>query len=203
MLDIPVINFSVLRPARAEIRIYFESLDYEPGTLALYDEEFPYLGLKLFAHIDTAGDMALRNRLLAIIDKNKKSLYAATRDLATKLRVEVEPFGPDVSKKLRRAAFIIHGTVNSKKVEESKPFEYNIRKWILDISVHEVFLGDVRDKKIRVKSGAITTFFDGEEVIGEDFIILLGDKNNWQEEYTLVGVEPSRPSLVEWLRVRF
>ena len=204
LLGIPVIDFSGTAPKRRRINIYFQKPDHQPSTLTTFEEEFPYLGIKLFAHLDTGDDARLRGALLESVKKHKKDLYATTKKIAKNVRVEVEPFGPEMSKRLRRASFIVYGTIVGKQIEDIKPGDdYNIRKWILTVAVKKVYLGSVKDKKIIIKSGALTTFFGNENVVDNDFILLLGDRNNWQKDYTLLGVEPARQNLMQWLDVKY
>lgn len=196
---VKTIDFITLLPERREIRIYFNEPDFLPGTIAMFDEAFPYLGVKLFAHIDTGGNTALRNAIINSIKKSLPVLYDKTKALASNIKVDLEPFGPDTSKKIRRAAFIVRGTVKAKKVETSTQYEYEIRKWIVEVSVKKTYLGKIQDKEIVVKSGAINALFGEEDPVGKEYILLFADKNNWQKEYTLIGVEPVHESLLDWL----
>lgn len=197
------IEFVTLLPERREIRIYFNEPDYAPGTMPMFDETFPYLGIKFFAHIDVGGNTALRNALLSSIKKNIPILYDKTKDYAANIKVTLEPFSADTSKKLRRAAYIVRGAVKSKNVETSQPYEYEIRKWVINVAVKKTYLGKISDKEIVVKSGAINTLFGEEDPIGKEYILLFSDKNNWQKEYTLIGVEPVHESLLSWLSQKY
>ncbi len=197
------IQFRVMRPKLREIKIYFEKPDFQPRTLVMYERPFPYLNTKLFAHIDTGDESRLRSKLLGIIRTREKLLYETTRELASDVRIEISPFGPKLSKKLRRAGYIILGEIKSKKVEDSKPGEYKIRKWILDVHIDKVYEGKILSKDIYVKSGALPAFFGDEDIIGKEYIMLFAEKSNWQAEYSLIGVEDARDNLKEWLQIKY
>lgn len=197
------INYREMRPQFREIKIYFQEPDFQPRTLVLYERPFPYLGTKLFAHIDTGDEARLRSELLDIIKAREKMLHDTTRALASDVRIEVFPFGPDLSKKLRRAAFIVLGEIKNRQIEESKPGEYKIRKWVLDVHLDRVYKGRITSRDIYVKSGALPALFGDEDIIGGKYIMLFAEKNNWQTNYSLIGVEDAREGLIEWLEVKF
>jgi len=202
-MGIPVIEYSTLKPQRVNINIYFQESEYRPSSMALFSEDFPYLGLKLFAHIEAGNDQRLRNAVLGAINTHKKQLYGATRELASNVRIEILPLAPEISKELRRAVTILKGEILGKEVEEVKPFDYSIRKWILDVKVEETLKGEVAEPRIKVKSGAINSFFGDEDPGGKSYVLMLSEKNKWQNEYTLIGVEPVYQELLDWLKVKY
>ncbi len=197
---LPVIDFQKPRPSRIRFNVYFNDKNFEPGTLATLNDGFPFLGVGLFAHIDTEKNSELRATLIDIVRSRGRALNDVMRKLEKSYTVAVQPFDPPVAAQFDRAQIILLGTVLDANVETDRQFEYQLKKWVLSIRVDEVFKGTVQGKKILGKSGTLNVTFGTEKVVGNQFIILLLNKQGWQQEYSVVGGQRPRENLIDWLR---
>ncbi len=197
---LPVIDFHKPRPSRIRFNVYFNKTGFEPSTLATLEDGFPFLGVSLFAHIDTEKNAALRATLIDIARGRGRALNDVMRKLEKYYTVAVQPFEPPVAAQFERAQIILLGTVLDANVESDRQFEYQLKKWVLTIKVDEVYKGKVEGKKISGKCGALNVTFGSGKVVGGKYIIMLLDKQGWQQEYPIVGGQRPRENLIDWLR---
>lgn len=195
----PVVEHRVPAPKKFEFRVYFNKSDYQPSTLPMLKEGFPFFGVILFAHIDTGDNTKLRGALLDIVRKRGRALQEIVKKHEHSLRVEMQPFETAVALDLDRAPLIIRGHIKAVNIDEPGRADHELRKWILDVDVKKVYKGKLTEKKIKVRCGTLTTMFGDESVKDREFILLLLDKSSWNKDYTLIGSQKPTENLVEWL----
>jgi hypothetical protein len=200
--DSSMIEYHATKPKRVDIRVYFNASDYQPNTTALLSEGFPFLGVNLFAHIDVS-DPRLRAAAIEVVRGRSKALNGVIRKFESQFEIDVEPFEPDVSAEFARSQIIIRGRIKSAKVEENKPYEYTLKKWILEIKVSDVYRGGVMDKSVVAKCGTLNLIFKDEKIVGNEYIIMMLDKPAWQKEYSIIGAETPRDNLIDWLNKKY
>ena len=198
------IDYQTPYPDRSDLRVYFNTTDYKPNTIAMLTEGFPFLGVNLYAHIDFGGNTRLRNVMIGIIKKRAKAVYKVIRELGPSVAIEIEPFSDEVSKKFRRAQIIVKGRVTAKAIEQNNPYDYELKKWILDVKVNEVYKGEIKEDRIKAKCGTLSLMFgNGVKVDDEEFIFLMTEKSGWENAYPLIGTQPPLENTTDWLRKKF
>jgi len=198
-----VVEHRTPAPKKFEFRVYFNKSDYQPSTLPMLKEGFPFFGVSLFAHVDTGDNTKLRGALLDIVRKRGRALQEVVKKNERSLRVEALPFETAVALDLDRAPVIIRGHIKSVTIDEPGRAEHELRKWILDVDVKKVYKGKLVEKKIKVRCGTLTTMFGDESVKDREFILLLLDKSTWNKDYTLIGSQKPTENLVEWLGQKY
>ncbi|MFA6450621.1 MAG: hypothetical protein WCX65_14200 [bacterium] len=199
----PVIDYRRPRPSKFKINVYFNATDFEPNSLATLNDGYPFLDVALIAHIDVGANSQLRADIINIVRKRGRALNVVTRKLEKSLTVEVVPFETNIEAQFNRAPNVILGTVISAEVEKEKQYDYQLKKWILTVRVNEVYRGKVEGKTIKVKCGTLNVVFNTEKVKGNQFIMMLLDKQAWQNEYNVVGAQTPRDNLIKWLKDKY